>query len=131
MAELITFLKDNGWQLTLIAIAGIIILGILKYANVFKKLDKKIRHILYMAISIALSLIRSVIYLACTHNLELDSFLAFASAVFALNQAAYALYDTLTLKELFNNLLDFIFHNKEEIVEEVKEQIEEDKNKKE
>ena len=127
MNELVSFLKDNGWQLTLIAIAGVVILGILKYLNVFKKLDKKVRHALYIGISVAISLIASAIYLGCTHNFAIDSYFALATTIFALNQGAYALYDTLTLKELFNKLLDFIFKNKDEIVEEVKEQIEEDK----
>lgn len=127
MNELLEFLKSNGWQLTLIAIAGVIILGILKYTNLFKKLDKKIRHALYIGISVALSLVASLIYLICTDGFAVDSFFALSSMVFALNQGAYALYDTLTLKELFNKILDYIFKNKKEIVEEVKEQIEEDK----
>ena len=127
MNELLEFLKSNGWQLTLIAIAGVIILGILKYANLFKKLNKKVRHALYIGISVALSLVASLIYLICTDGFAVDSFFALASMVFALNQGAYALYDTLTLKELFNKILDYIFKNKKEIVEEVKEQIEEDK----
>ena len=127
MSELVEFLKNNGWQLTLIAIAGIVILGILKYANVFSKLDKKIRHALYIGISVALSIVASLVYLICTDGFAVDSFLALTTTIFALNQGAYALYDTLTLKELMKKLLDFIFKNKKEIVEEVKEQIEEDK----
>lgn len=47
MEEFLTFFSTYGWQLALIALAGIIILGILKYCNVFKKFDEKIRHVLY------------------------------------------------------------------------------------
>lgn len=124
MDTLIEFLKENGWQLTLIALAGIVLLGILKYANVFGKLDKKIRHVLYIGISVLLSVIGSLIYLAVNKSLDVSSFFALTGAIFALNQGAYALYDTLTLKELMTKLLDYIFKHDEEIKDEVKDQIE-------
>ena len=58
---------NYGVVIMCIALAGIVILGILKYCNVFKKLDEKYRHYAYLCISIALSVIGSIIYLACAH----------------------------------------------------------------
>lgn len=107
MDELLVFFASHGWQLTLIALAGIIILGVLKYCNVFSKLDKKYRHILYLVISVGLSVVGSVIYLACISALELQYVLTVASATFALNQTFYAIYDTTSLKELVTKVLEW------------------------
>lgn len=108
MDELLVFLQNYGWQLALIALAGIIILGVLKYCNVFKKLDEKVRHVLYLVISVGLSVVGSIIYLACIHQLTVGGAFAVAGAIFALNQAFYTIYDTTTLKELGKKLVEWI-----------------------
>ena len=108
MGELITFLQTYGWQLALIALAGIIILGVLKYCNVFKKFDEKIRHILYLVVSVGISIIGAVIYLACVHQLTVEFAFVVAGAILALNQTFYTIYSNLSLKELFTKLLDWI-----------------------
>ena len=108
MDELLVFLSTYGWQLSLIALAGIIILGVLKYCNVFSKFDEKIRHVLYLIISVGVSLIGSVIYLACVHGLTVEFIFAVAAAIFALNQTFYAIYKNTTLKDLFVKIIDWI-----------------------
>ena len=108
MDELLIFLSTYGWQLSLIALAGIIILGVLKYCNVFSKFDEKIRHVLYLIISVGVSLIGSVIYLACVHSLTVEFIFAVAAAIFALNQTFYAIYKNTTLKDLFVKIIDWV-----------------------
>ena len=44
METLIRFFNEYGLGLTLIAIASVIILGIMKYSNMFVKLDEDKRH---------------------------------------------------------------------------------------
>ena len=134
MEEFLTFFSTYGWQLALIALAGIIILGILKYCNVFKKFDKKIRHVLYMVISVGISIIGAIIYLACVHQLTVEYVFVIAGAILALNQTFYAIYDTTTLKYLFTKLLDWIKNlitsgKGQEIIDEIKEDTETDQNK--
>lgn len=108
MEELIAFLGNYGWQLALIALAGIIILGVLKYCNVFSKLEEKARHALYLVISVGISVIGSVIYLACMHQLEASYVFAVAAAILALNQTFYAIYSTTSLKELLSKIVSKI-----------------------
>lgn len=108
MDELLVFFQQYGLWLTIIAVLGIVILGVLKYCKVFSKLEEKVRHILYLVISVGLSIIGSVIYLACVHQLDISYIAVLAIAIFALNQAAYTIYDTTTLKELVAKLLDWI-----------------------
>ena len=44
MENLINFFTAYGLAITLIALAGIVILGILKYCNLFRKLEERKRH---------------------------------------------------------------------------------------
>lgn len=126
MDELLTFLQSYGWQLALIALAGIIILGVLKYCNVFSKLDEKIRHILYLVISVGLSVVGSIIYLACIHQLTVGGAFAIAGAILALNQAFYSIYANTPLKELGKKLINWIKSlitsgKAQDVIEDVKE----------
>lgn len=127
MDSILTFLSQHGLWLTLIAVVGIIVLGVLKYCNIFSKLDKKYRHICYMGISVGLSLIGSVIYLACIKHFDWNYIFALAAAILALNQTFYALYDTLSLKELMVKLLDWVkgLIKDKEKVDEIKEVVDE------
>lgn len=108
MEELVVFLQSYGWQLALIALAGIIILGVLKYCNVFSKFDEKIRHVFYLLISVGISIIGSIIYLACVGSLTVEFAFAVSAAILALNQTFYTIYSNLGLKELFLKLIDWI-----------------------
>ena len=108
MEDILVFFQQHGLWLTLIAIAGIILLGVLKYCNVFKKFEEKIRHLLYLVTSVGVSIVGSIIYLACVHQIDIVYIATLTGAIFALNQAFYTLYDTLTLKELFSKFVDWI-----------------------
>lgn len=108
MEQFIAFLESYGWQLTLIAIAGVMILGILKYCKVFDKLEEDIRHFLYLLISVGLSIVGAVIYLACIHQLNAEFIFSFAAAIFAINQVAYTIYDTTPLRSLLKRIWDKI-----------------------
>ena len=108
MDEILVFFQQHGLWLTIIAVIGIVLLGVLKYCNVFKKFDEKVRHVLYLVISVGISIVGSVIYLACVHQLDIAYIATLAAAIFALNQAFYTIYDTTTLKELFNKLLEWV-----------------------
>ena len=108
MDELLVFFQQHGLWLTIIAVVGIVLLGVLKYCNVFKKFDEKVRHVLYLVISVGISIVGSIIYLACVCQLDIAYIATLAAAIFALNQAFYTIYDTTTLKELFNKLLEWV-----------------------
>lgn len=126
MDELLVFLETYGWQLALIALAGVIILGILKYCKVFDKFEEKLRHFFYLLVSVGISLVGSIIYLACVHQLDAVFVFTIAGAIFALNQAFYTIYDTTSLRDLLKKLWTWIkglvsSGKAEEIVDDVKE----------
>lgn len=108
MEQFVEFFKTYGLWLTLIAVAGVIILGILKYCKVFDKFSEKIRHLLYLVISVGISIVGSIIYLACVHQLDVVYVLTLAGAILAVNQLAYTIYDSTPLRELLKKLWELI-----------------------
>ena len=108
MEEIMTFLAAYGWQLALIAVIGIVILGALKYANAFSKIKKEHRKPIYFAISVGFSLVATIIYLLVINQFTLEYVITITTAIYALNQTFYAIYETTKLRDLFAKLLDFI-----------------------
>lgn len=114
MENLINFFTAYGLAITLIALAGIVILGILKYCNLFKKLEERKRHYIYLTISVGLSLIGTAIYLLVVGQFEFNYFLLIASAIYALNQTFYNIFKITPINTLFRKILDFLFKATEE-----------------
>lgn len=108
MNELLNFFTTYGLAITIIAVIGIIILGILKYCNVFKKFDEKKRHFLYLAISVGISLLASIVYLLIIKQFQWDNFIVIAGAIYALNQTFYNIFKTTSLNALGTMVLDFV-----------------------
>lgn len=103
------FTKAGGsWVVPIIAVVGIIILGILKYCATFAKIEEQYRHYIYIGISMGISLLGTGIYLAVTKTFTINLFFALATIIWTINQTAYNLFSVLSLKELFIKLLDWI-----------------------
>lgn len=130
MENLINFFTAYGLAITLIALAGIVILGILKYCNLFKKLEERKRHYIYLTISVGLSLISTAIYLLVVGQFEFNYFLLIASAIYALNQTFYNIFKITPINTLFRKILDFLFKAAEEKVnkEKIPDKTEHNKN---
>lgn len=108
MEELQMFFISYGWQLGLIALGGIILLGILKYTNAFSKIEKEKRKIIYFAFSLGFSLIATIIYLLCIKQFEIGYLITITLAIYALNQTMYAVYEQTKLRDLVNKIIDYI-----------------------
>lgn len=108
MEALELFIINYGWQLGLIALGGIILLGVLKYANAFSKIEKEKRKPIYLAFSIGFSLIATIIYLLCIGQFDVSYVITITSAIYILNQSMYAIYETTKLRDLVAMILDLI-----------------------
>ena len=108
MNDLLIFFQNYGLPITLIALLGIAILGTLKYCNIFSKLEEKYRHWTYIAISVAISIIGTVIYLAITKQLEFNYIISVSVALFALNQTFYNIFKVTSINQLGVRILDII-----------------------
>lgn len=114
MEQMINFYAQYGWQLALIALLGIIILGVLKYANAFTNVDKEKRKPIYFAISLGFSVVASAVYLLTIGQFTIAYMIAVATATYALNQAMYAVYETTKLRDLVVKVLEHLFNKKKE-----------------
>ena len=108
MEELLKFFGNYGWPLTGIAVLGIVVLGIFKYCNVFKKLSEQNRHYLYTGISVTISIIGAVIYLLIIKQFDWAYMFAYASAVYVLNQAFYNIFKVTKINDLGTKILDIV-----------------------
>lgn len=109
LEQFMIFLNTYGWQLAIIAFVGCVILGVLKYANVFSKIEKNARKPIYFGISMGFSLVTTIIYLAIIGQFDIGYIVAVTSAMYAMNQTMYSFYETTTLRELVNRVLNSIF----------------------
>lgn len=107
MENLINFLATYGVAITIIAIAGIVILGVLKYCNLFKKIAENKRHYIYLAISIGFSVLATLVYLLIVRQFEIGYFLTIAAAIYALNQTFYNIFKVTSINKLATKILDF------------------------
>lgn len=105
MEYITLFVAQYGWELALIALAGIVLLGVLKYSNAFESVEKEKRKPIYFAISIGFSVIATIIYLVIKRQCEINYIITISLAIYALNQAMYAIYETTTLRDLMSKLL--------------------------
>lgn len=108
MDAIILFFTQYGLPLTLIAVAGVIILGVMKYCNLFSKLEETQRHLVYIAISVGLSVVGSIIYLLCIGQFEFSYVIGITVAIYALNQAWYNIFKATTLNDLIVEILNKI-----------------------
>lgn len=99
-----------GWQIALIALLGVVILGVLKYCNIFSSIPESERHYIYIAISVGFSIFAAAIYIfICKGEADAGYLLSLAVAMLALNQAIYNIFKVTKINALARKLLDHIF----------------------
>lgn len=99
------FFKNYGWQLTLLAFSGIIVLGFLKWIGVFKNLKANNRKYIYYALSCALSIVACTIYILATKSFAWVSYGILCGAVVGLTGAVYTIYENTGLRKLWKTIV--------------------------
>lgn len=119
---MIKFFSAYGWQMTVLAVSGIFLLGVLKsvkafdwiriYADEEKTLQvdktKQVKKIVYTFISAGLSVVACCVYLAII-NTELTAtlILTISGTVWSLNTIAYMLYENLGARAVWKAFLNW------------------------
>ena len=103
---IIQFFKMYGWQLTVLATSGILLLGILKAFGTFKKVPQKGRKYLYYAISCVLSILACTSYILIKDSFEWRAYLILIAGIIGYTSAIYTLYENTGVRDL---LKKFIF----------------------
>ena len=143
------FFNKFGWQTTVVAMLGIILLGVLKAVGAFDwikitekaeaveneagekiagekienaSLTKQVRKFVYITVALVLSIIGSLAFLAIRGEaINIRTFTAAIVPVFSMNQITYTLYETLGVRKVW---LGFLAKAKENIGTAVKKQAE-------
>jgi hypothetical protein len=117
---IIKFFSAYGWQMTVLAVSGIFLLGVLKsvkafdwiriYAGEEKTLQvdktKQVKKIVYTFISAGLSVAACCIYLTIINTkLNATLILTISSTVWSLNTIAYMLYENLGARAVWKVFL--------------------------
>lgn len=105
---IIDFFKTFGWQLFLLALSGIIVLGCLKWFGCFKKLNSLYKKYVYFGLSCLFSIVACTIYLLITHNFVWTTYLALCLSVIGLTIVVYSLYEHIGLRTVWKKVLNLI-----------------------
>lgn len=105
---IIDFFKMYGWQLGLLALSGMVLLGFLKKVGLFNKLKKEYRKYVFFGISAVLSIIACTVYLLLINGFEWVSYLVLCGMVFVVTYFAYGIYEHTGARWLWNKLIDLV-----------------------
>lgn len=105
---IIDFFKTFGWQLFLLALSGIVVLGMLKWFGCFRKLKDEHKKYVYFALSCLFSIIACTIYLIVISNFHWISYLMLCIAVIGLTLVVYGIYEHIGLRTLWKKVLNLI-----------------------
>lgn len=94
------FFKNYGWQLGLLALSGIVLLGFLKWIGVFKKINADYKKYLYFGLSCAFSIIACTIYILMNNAFDWINYGIMCGSVICLTSGAYTIYEHTGLRAL-------------------------------
>ena len=106
---ILDFFKNYGWQLGLLSLSGIVILGFLKKIGVFKKLNEKYKKYVYSGLSAVLSIIACTIYILITSQFEILSYLTVCGLVIVITITAYHIYEHTGARWVWNKFIDLLW----------------------
>lgn len=108
IVSFISFFATYGLGMTIAALCCSVILGLLKYSEVFSKFQESARHYIYLVICIVLAFVSSSIYLAIESSFTVSNLFVMSSAIFTINQTCYNVFKITPVNELLTKLLDII-----------------------
>lgn len=106
---ILDFFKNYGWQLGLLSLSGIVILGFLKKIGVFKKLNDKYKKYVYAGLSALFSIIACTVYILITSQFEIISYLTVCGLVIVISITAYHIYEHTGARWLWNKFIDLLW----------------------
>ena len=99
------FFKNYGWQLGLLALSGIFVLGFLKWFGCFKKVNPNYKKYLYFGLSVAISIIACTIFIFAAHSFNWANYGALILAICVLTFTYYTIYENTGLRSAWNKVV--------------------------
>lgn len=99
------FFKTYGWQLSCLALTGMIVLGFLKWVGCFKKLPTNCKKYVYYAISCALSIIACTVYVLINKAFDWVNWGILCGAVIVFCGAIYTIWENSGLRAVWKKVV--------------------------
>ncbi len=100
-------LNNYGLVVVLFACAKLFLIGVLKYFNAFRKVEKSNRKPIYLSLTYVFAFGLSAIYFGI-YRLDFANYIAFATIIATTSSLLYPLYENLKLRDLLSLLGNFI-----------------------
>lgn len=116
-ADMITdFIKTYGWQLALVALSGILFIGILKHFNAFEKIKKEYRKFIFYPVSSVIAVLSCVAYMFLVRyeqaiSMSVLGWVYLCLATMGYSVAIYAFYENTGLRNLLQSFYSVIKKN--------------------
>ena len=94
------FFSNYGWEVALLALSGIVLLGFLKWIGVFKKVPNTAKKYVYFGVSCGLSIIICTIYILAIGQFAWLSWLVMSVYIIFFTLGAYGIYEHTGLRKL-------------------------------
>lgn len=104
----IKFVNAYGLPLTLLALSGNVVIGILRLLHVFDKVEKEKQKYLYFGISFCLSTVACISYLLITKQFNGAVLAVLIPVVFLLSQMGYSVYENIGVRGVLRWIWDKI-----------------------
>lgn len=105
LSIILDFFKTYGWQLGLLSLSGIVILGFLKWFGCFKKVKDSYKKYLYFSLSVIFSIIACTIYILITKSFNWLNYALLCLAIVGLTLVVYGIYENTGLRALWKKLV--------------------------
>lgn len=102
---IVNFFKTYGWQLSLLAFSGIVILGLLKWFGCFKKLNDKYKKYVYFGLSVIISILSCTIYIFVVNQFNWANYGILCLAIVGFTLTIYGLYEHTGLRTAWKKLV--------------------------
>lgn len=94
------FFSNYGWEVALLALSGIVLLGFLKWIGIFKKVPDNAKKYVYFGVSCGLSIIICTIYVLAIGQFDWLSWLIMSVYIIFFTLGAYGIYENTGLRKL-------------------------------
>lgn len=105
MEQILTYVKNHGLPVFIIASCIIAVIGILKLCKVFNKIENKnVKKLIYFILDVALSFGGAAIYYAI-FNIGFDSYIIFSATQISSTLTLYQIYENIGARKLWQIIL--------------------------
>lgn len=102
---IISFFRQYGWQLGLLALSGMVLLGFLKWVGCFKKLPTKAKKYVYYALNCFFSIVACTVYILVMQTFEWINWAILCGSVVLFTGGVYTAWENTHLRDIWKKVV--------------------------